>query len=87
MVIPSLLVNHLSTLMNEVERAREALGFQVLRKMVDGKNLFWDLFRRAGVGMLSKSAELFDYTREPAALLNYATTLGHLNGLGITGVI
>jgi hypothetical protein len=55
--------------------------------MVDGKNLFWDLFRRAGVGMLSKSAELFDYTREPAALLNYATTLGHLNGLGITGVI
>jgi len=32
--------------------AREALGFQGLRKMVDGKNLFWNLFGRAGVGMI-----------------------------------
>jgi len=42
--------------------AREALGFQGLRKMVVRKNLLWDLFRWAGVGMIRRSDELFDHT-------------------------
>jgi hypothetical protein len=30
--------------------------------MVDGQNLLWNLFRRAVVGMIKGSDELFDYT-------------------------